>query len=342
LRELLTEIRRWFAEGRSVALATVVHTWGSAPRAVGSKMAVSDAGAMTGSVSGGCVEGAIVEESLAILREGRPRLLRYGVSDETAWSVGLACGGTIEVFVEPLPRDLFDRLAEYLEREEPVVRAVVVRGAEPVVGGMSLARSGRALEGSMDPSLQNQMIVDLRRVEETGLPTSAKNGEVEVFFDPLLPPPTLVMVGAVHVAIALTRMAKVLGLRVIIVDPRRAFATEERFPEADRLVKEWPDAALRAIGLTPTTAVAVLSHDPKLDDPALLAALTSRAFYVGALGSARTNAARMRRLREAGLTEAQLARLHAPIGLDIQAGTPEEIAVSILAEIIAARRGKDH
>ncbi len=354
MRELLTDIDRWRAEGKSVALATVVQTWGSAPRPAGSKMAVSDTGEMAGSVSGGCVEGAVVEEALQALKAGRPRLVRYGVSDEAAWEVGLTCGGTLTVFVEPLfgparagPVDPGSRLEpeDLLMRDEPAVRAVVIQGPEEVLGESAVVHPDGRLSGRLDPRLVDGVRPTLSAVlrsnapEIKTLPFAAE--EIEVFLDPLTPPFTLVIVGAVHIAIALTRLAKVLDYRVVIVDPRRAFATRERFPEADRLMGLWPDEALRQLGLNASTAVAVLSHDPKLDDPALRVALPSAAFYVGALGSEATNDQRRRRLIDAGLKEAELARLHAPIGIEVGSQTPEEIAVSILAEVVAARRGRD-
>ena len=343
---MLADVQTWKKEGKAVALATVIRTWGSAPRTSGSKMVISEAGEMSGSVSGGCVEGAVVEEGLTTLRSGVPRLLNFGVPDEAAWEVGLACGGQIEIFVETLIGSNrtpstgipgFDELKRCLELEKPAARAIVVRGPEGVLGRSALFRDGRPA-GDLDPAMSEALGARVRIVLESGQAESwvlpYQGGEVEVFLDPLLPPRTLVIVGGVHIAIVLTRLAKILGFRVVVIDPRRAFATTERFPQADRLIMEWPDEGLRKVGLTQATAVAVLSHDPKLDDPALLIALRSPASYVGVLGSPATHEARRLRLLGAGLTDQELARLHAPIGGSL-GGTPEEIALSILADVVA-------
>jgi xanthine dehydrogenase accessory factor len=317
-------------------------------------MAVSSATEMSGSVSAGCVETSVVEEALEALRSGVPRRLHYGVSDETAWDVGLACGGQIDIFVEPLAPLLagthgtggaFGMLREAVEKEQVAVRAVVVEGPDATLGKSFVATPG----GETDPSslgpLADLVAGDARSIGARGKPASKtyRVGERDhvVFFDVMLPPPRLVIVGGVHIAVDLTRLAKRMGYSVAIIDPRKAFATRDRFPEADRLIHEWPDAGLEALGLTPGTAVAVLSHDPKLDDPALRVALRSPAYYVGALGSQRTQKLRRRRLAEAGLTEAEIGRLHGPIGLDLGAHSPAEVALSILAEIVAVRAGLD-
>jgi xanthine dehydrogenase accessory factor len=351
VREVLDDILGWIAQGKAVGLATVVRTWGSAPRQPGSKMAVSEAGEMAGSVSGGCVEAAVVEEALRCLRGGSPSLLHYGVADETAWSVGLTCGGQIDVFVEPLSqwpagddgRSTLEVVRSSLEEERPMIRGVVVRGPASQLGRSIFLAEGGRIHGCMDPALLRHVTLHARGVLACGAAETRvypwQGGEVEVLFDPILPPPDLVIVGAVHIAVVLTRLAKALGFRVIVLDPRRAFASAERFPDADRLVRMWPEEGLAAIGLKPTSAVAVLSHDPKLDDPALLAALRSPAGYVGALGSRESQEQRRRRLLAAGLTEEHLAKLHTPIGLDLGGDAPEEIALGILAEIVAARTG---
>jgi xanthine dehydrogenase accessory factor len=354
MREVLQDIERWLADGKAVALATVVSTWGSAPRAPGSKMAVSAASEMAGSVSAGCVEANVVEAALDVLRRGDPRKLEYGVSDETAWEVGLACGGRIEVFVEPLSGLLaspagggasaLERIRRAVESQQVVVRAIVVEGPEDALGRSFVATADGDTPGSMPGDLASRIREDARTLLGAGN-SECRSYPIEgrehvVFFDVMLPTPRLVIVGGVHIAVELTRLAKRMGYEVTIVDPRKAFATAERFPEADRLLHEWPDAALRAIGLTSGTAVAVLSHDPKIDDPALLVALRSPAFYVGGLGSLRTQELRRQRLAEAGLSAGEMARLHGPIGLDLGARSPVEIALSILAEIVAVRAGR--
>ena len=341
----LDSLLAWLRQDKDAALATVISTWGSAPRQAGAKMAVGPAGEMVGSVSGGCVEAAVAQAALDSLKDGKPRLLHYSVSDEAAWDVGLTCGGQLEVFVEPMRRagvrDRGDRLLQGLVQARaegrPVVRAVVMRGPGGLLGETAaFDREGVALDGS--PGLMSAALADgARRAAERGAPLRLvlplAEGEGEVLLDPVLPAPTLVIVGAVHIAVILTRLAKAIGFRVVILDPRRGFATAERFGEADEVLHEWPEEGLRHIALSPTTAVAVVSHDPKLDDPALMAALRSPAGYVGALGSRATNAARRKRLAEAGLTEAEWDRLHAPIGIPELGESPQAIALGILTEI---------
>jgi xanthine dehydrogenase accessory factor len=349
VRDVLPDLKDWLAQGKAVALATVVSTWGSAPRPAGSKMLVDLDGAMIGSVSAGCVEGAVVEEALGVLQTGRPRLLKYGVADDTAWQVGLACGGEIRVLVEPISGLLaepgtFDRWAAAIAERRSAVRAVVVSGPGTGVGMALLVDStgseGSARWGTLSDGVEAaaRLLLASGAAQVRTYPTP--EGEVEVFFDVDRPPRVLAIVGAVHIGVALCGLAKLAGFRVVVIDPRRGFNTAERFPQADERMVMWPDEALRALGVTDGTAVAVLSHDPKIDDPAVTAALRSPAFYVGALGSQRTNRLRHERMIEAGMTEEALARLHAPIGLDIGGRAPEEIAISILAEIIAARSGE--
>jgi xanthine dehydrogenase accessory factor len=339
MREVLHEIDRWRAAGESVALATVVRTWGSAPRAVGSRMAIARGGGIAGSVSGGCVEGAVVEAGREVLASGRPRLLNFGVADETAWSVGISCGGVIEVFVEPLDPRSYDAVRGELLAERSAVLAEVVKGPGELVGCKLLLREDGRVEGSLagldQPALEAaQAALAEGRSRRVDLPGETP---VELFVEALRPSPTLAIVGGVHIAVALTALARTLGYRTIVVDPRRAFGNAERFAHAERVVQAWPDQALGEIGLTASTAVAVLTHDPKLDDPALRAALPSPAFYVGALGSKATQEKRRRRLLEAGVSEAQLARLHAPIGLELGGRSPEEIALAVMAQIVAER-----
>ncbi|RMF38186.1 MAG: XdhC/CoxI family protein [Chloroflexi bacterium] len=349
MRQLLATIERWREEGKRVALATLIRVYGSAPQPLGAKMAVSSAGEMIGSVSGGCVEGAILEEALAVLQTGRPRRLTFGIPDEQAWEVGLACGGTIEVFVEPLvgPEEpdeaLYEALREALEREEPVARAMVIAG--PGLGRrMLIWPDGRTLGALASPSLEAQVLRHARALLAAQRPEratfSVDDETVELFLDVHPPPPKLVIVGAVQIAIPLVTFAKALGFRTFVVDARAAFATHERFPHADALIVKWPTEALAEIGLDEATYVVVLSHDEKLDNPALKMALESPARYVGALGSRKTHARRVEALRQMGVSEEAIARIHAPIGLDLGAQGPEEIAVAIIAEIVAVRRGR--
>lgn len=336
MKEVIADIHNWQAEGDPIALATVVQTWGSAPRKAGAKMAVTPNGRMAGSVSGGCVEGAVFEEAVAALENSRPKLLHFGVADETAWEVGLACGGTIEVFVESLDAEAFALMNELINQDKAGASITIIRGPDKWLGQkLTVARDGRSV-GSFPPELVEQALQ-----AEKKLQTSQRvqlTAEVEVFIDVVRPAPTLVMVGGVHIAIGLIEYAKVLGYHTIVVDPRRAFGSEERFPTVDKLIQAWPKKAFADIELTPETAVALLTHDPKIDDPALEAILESPVFYIGALGSKKTHAKRVTRLQEKGFSETTIARIHAPIGMEIGATTPEEIALSIMGEIVKAFR----
>jgi len=352
MRDILPDVERWLGEGKSVAVATITKTWGSAPRAVGAKMAVCSDGAMAGSVSGGCVESAVVQEALNVLQTGKPKRLHYGVSDEAAWEVGLACGGQIDLWVEPLATwrvssagqpSAYDVLVQAMRDERPAVRALLLRRGNSPGGPFAVFPWDAEPVGSLPPELREEAGAEAERLLSGGVAGARSHTlqgeEIEMFYDLELPPPTMVIIGGVHIGIELARQAKLLGYRVIVVDPRRAFATTERFPMADAISLEWPEQALASIGLTPSAAVAAVSHDPKIDDPGLIAALRSPAFYVGALGSAETNRQRLVRLKEAGVTEKELSRLRAPIGLDLGGRGPAEIALAVMAEIIAARAG---
>ena len=342
MREVLPDIDRWRAQGDAIALATVIQTWGSAPRGVGAKMALTRDGKIAGSVSGGCVEGAVVEAGTKVLKTGQPQLLHFGVADETAWSVGLACGGSLEVFVQPVDSDLYDSVHRVIAEDQLAAIVMVVRGAAELLGREMLIREDGTAAGTLGGELDEPARAAARAamVEEQpqrltlpGIGTTP----VEIFIDVLPSSPTLIVVGGVHIAIALTAIAKTLGYRTIVVDPRRAFGSEARFPHVDQLIQEWPDEAFKHMRLTRSSAVVMLTHDPKIDDPALKIVLAGPAFYVGALGSRKTQSQRRQRLHEAGLTEAQLARLLGPVGLEIGAKTPEEIALAVMAQIVAAR-----
>jgi xanthine dehydrogenase accessory factor len=303
-------------------------------------MAITATGKIAGSVSGGCVEGAVVEAAAEVIKSGRPRLLRFGVADDTAWAVGLACGGHIEVFVTTLDARLFEPLRSALEGERSAAMATVVGGAGASLGRAVLLSDDGTTRGSLGETVDGPALPSAREALADGRCRRLSLGDADVFVEAFPPSPTLVVVGGVHIAVALTTLAKALGYRAIVVDPRRAFGNEERFPHADRLVSGWPDEALGKIGLTTQTAVAVLTHDPKLDDPALRVALPSPAFYVGALGSRKTQEKRRARLLEAGITEEHLARLHAPIGLDLGGRSPAEIALAVMGQVVAARNGR--
>ena len=308
----------WHRAGKGAALATVIETWGSAPRPAGSQLAISGAGEIMGSVSGGCVEGAVVVEAQDALADGHPRVLTFGVADEDAFAVGLACGGTIRVLVEPVGKAL---------PEDMLAEIVAARAARRPLGyGVHTESWARRLLTPKDAP-------DRFRTDRAGM---EEGGEFVALFNP---PLRLVVVGAVHIAQALMPMARFAGYDPVLVDPREAFGSQSRFP-GERILHDWPDEALAEVGLDARTAVVTLTHDPKLDDPAIMAALASDAFYLGCLGSTRTHAKRLDRLRAAGVDEEALARIHAPVGLDIGARTPAEIAVATLAQITQAlRRG---
>jgi xanthine dehydrogenase accessory factor len=306
----------WHREGKGAALATVVETWGSAPRRVGSQLAVSGAGEIQGSVSGGCVEGAVVAEALDSLADGKARLLTFGVSDDEAFAVGLACGGTIRVLVEPVGTALSEAVLAGLVE----ARA----GRRPVAYVVTPERGDGHLAGP--ETFPERFRADRSGMEEDGRFVAIHN-----------PPLRMVVVGAVHIAQPLLVMARLAGYDPLLIDPREAFGSEARFPD-ETISHDWPDEALARHGLDARTAVVTLTHDPKIDDPAIQAALASPIFYLGCLGSTRTHAKRVARLTEAGFTEDQIARIHAPVGLDIGAATPAEIAVAILAEITKVLR----
>ncbi len=304
----------WHRGGRGVVMATVVETWGSAPRGVGSQMVVDRAGAMMGSVSGGCVEGAVVLEAAEVSQIGQARLLTYGVSDADAFAAGLACGGTIRVMVQPVTDE---RILAALLAAQGEGRAVAVV--------TDLADFSTALLGPEDAAVAARLRSDQSGIEE---------GRFIAVHNPAL---RLIIVGAVHIAQALIPMARLCGYDPVLIDPRAAFGAAARFP-GEVIVDEWPDAALAALKPDARTAVVTLTHDAKLDDPGLAAALRGPAFYVGCLGSRRTHALRLERLQALGLGPAELERLHAPVGLNIGARTPGEIALSIMAQVTSVLR----
>lgn len=336
MHEVIQDIDQWLENKQPIALATVVQTWGSAPRKAGAKMALTPEGAISGSVSGGCVEGAVFEEGTAALTHNRPKLLHFGVADETAWDVGLACGGTIEVFVEPLDTAVYTFMRDLIQTDQAGATMTVIHGPEALLGNrLAVSRDGRRV-GTLGSEALDEAAVAAERpfMHPQRLQLT---DEVELFVDTVRPAPALVMVGGVHIAQALAHMAQLLGYRTIVVDPRRAFGSQARFPHVDTLIQKWPKKAFAEINLTPETAVALLTHDPKIDDPALAEVLETAVFYIGALGSNKTHAKRVQRLKDAGFSDETIARIHGPIGLDIGAGTPEEIALSIMAEIVKTR-----
>ncbi len=345
MHNLLPTLERWLKEGKRVALATVVKVYGSAPQPIGAKMLVSDRGEMAGSVSGGCVEGAVVQEAFAVLRREQPRLLAFGISDEEAWEVGLACGGTIQVFVEPWQQNdpLFQTWYRALQEKRSIAIATLLNESAP--GRKLLLAADGTTVGSLGHPALDALARDvfqsaLAKQHPERLRWPYEGGEADIFIDVFPPPPKLIVVGAVHIAIPLVTFARELGFRTYVVDARTAFATRDRFPHADELIIGWPEDVLPRIGLDESTFVVVLSHDEKMDNPALRVALSHPVRYVGALGSRKTHARRVEALRSMGVSEEDLARIYTPIGLNIGARRPEEIAVAIMAEIVAVQNGR--
>ena len=307
----------WHRAGTGAALATVIETWGSAPRRVGSQLVVGGDGRIAGSVSGGCVEGAVIVEAIEAIEAGAHRVLEFGVSDQDAFAVGLACGGTIRILVEPVGSAL---------PEDMLADLVTARAARRALAYEVNVRTGAR---RLTDAYPDRLRMDRSGFEEDG----------ETFVAVHNPPLRLIVVGAVHIAQAFVPMARIAGYDPVLIDPREVFASSERFP-GETIHLDWPDEAVTALGLDARTALVLLTHDPKLDDPAIEAGLTADVFYIGALGSTRTHAKRVDRLKAAGFSEAQVARIHGPVGLDIGAAGPAEIAVAILAEMTAVLRGK--
>nr|WP_218888484.1 XdhC/CoxI family protein [Saccharopolyspora hordei] len=346
--------KRWEA-GESVGLGTVVATFRSAPRPPGASMLVTSDGQAFGSVSGGCVEGAVYDEATAVLAGSEPVVRRYGVSDDDAFAVGLTCGGILDVFVERVDRETFpglDEVAASVRAEEPVAVVTVVEHPDAARVGAHLLVWRDRSSGSLGSDRIDDAVLDDAR----GMLASGRSGAIEygpegqrrgeglrVFVNSFEPPPRMLVFGAIDFAAAMARMGGFLGYRVTVCDARPVFATHSRFPGVDDVVVDWPHrylAAEAAAGrVDERTAVMVLTHDPKFDVPVLKEALRLDLGYVGAMGSRRTHEDRLRRLREEGLTEEELAKLSSPIGLDLGARTPEETAVSIAAELIALRWG---
>ncbi|GAB2999980.1 XdhC family protein [Streptomyces pseudoechinosporeus] len=365
--DIAEELNRWAEEGRDFAVATVVAVGGSAPRGPGAALAVDSEGTAIGSVSGGCVEGAVYDLCVQALQTGETVLERFGYSDDDAFAVGLTCGGVIDVMVTPVRADAPDRtvLAAALStaaRGEPAALARVARGPAELLGRALLVRPSEARWGSprtesgggsyegalgghaeLDRTAASEAraLLDAGRTGTVGLSEDLSHcpGGLTLLVESSVPPPRMIVFGAVDFAAALVRAGKFLGFHVTVCDARRVFATRDRFPEADDIVVDWPHRYLGHTATDARTVLCVLTHDAKFDVPLLKAALRLPVAFVGAMGSRRTHADRDRRLREVGVSEAELARLHSPIGLDLGARTPEETALSIAAEIIAVRRG---
>ncbi len=334
MKDVLPEITKWTKRGEKIALATVVGVQRSAPRPPGAKMAVNERGEIAGGVSGGCVEGAVVELADEVMRGEPPRLVHFGIADSEAWDVGLPCGGEIDVWVQSFAPGRFSALAAEGGRAAEVT---LLEGARP--GAKMLVEADGARSGTLGaPELDDEAA--RAAVELLWAESSERRGPL--FFDVIAPAPRLILFGAVDIAASLCTLARDTGWRPYVVDPRARFATPDRFPDAEEVLAAWPeDAFARLGGIDPATSIAVLTHDPKLDDAALVIALRSPARFVGAMGSRRAQATRRERLLAAGMTEEELERLVAPLGLDLGAVGREETALSVLAEVVAARHGRD-
>jgi xanthine dehydrogenase accessory factor len=334
MNEVLSEIAAWTERGDRIALATVIDVQRSAPRPPGAKMAVNERGEIAGSVSGGCVEGAVAEIADGILRGDEPQLVHFGIADSDAWDVGLPCGGEIDVWIEAYEPGRFEEIARAGGRAAEVT---MLKGASP--GAKLLVEADGARSGSLGaPELDDEAA----RVAVELLWAETSERRDGLFVDVVGPAPQLIVFGAVDIAASLATLARAAGWRPYVIDPRARFATPERFPDAEEVIAAWPEEAMARLGgIDPATSIVVLTHDPKLDDAALLLALRSPARFVGAMGSRRAQAKRRERLVEAGVSEDEMARISAPVGLDLGGISREETALSILAEIVAARHGRD-
>ena len=310
--DILTPMSVWLKEKRKVALATVISTWGSAPRPVGGQMAIDSNGEIIGSVSGGCIEGAVINEGINSINDGKLRIKDYGISNDMAWEVGLACGGELKILIQPL------------NLEDKIVYSIVenIKNREPTKLIINCLTGSRHI----DNSIINQI--------------SSYDKIKEEFIHVIDPKPRLFIVGAVHIAQALISLAKTADFEIILIDPRDHFATKDRFPNC-KIINEWPDTALSNFILDKSTHLVTLTHDPKIDDPALIYTLKKDIGYIGSLGSKKTHNKRCERLIDIGFCQSDLSKIHGPIGLNIKAKTPAEIAVSIMAEIINFRRSKN-
>jgi xanthine dehydrogenase accessory factor len=363
VRDILDPVAKWWDAGETFGIATVVRTFRSAPREPGAALAVSADGEVVGSVSGGCVEGAVYELAVEVRESGRAVLQTYGISDDDAFAVGLTCGGVIDIFVEPVGPEQYPELgkiAAAVRANAPVAVATVIAGpgrvgarrviwpADGGAGGADGAArprssgtlgSGSRLDQAVDDDARGMLAQGLTGVRRYGPDGERRRDELSVFVQSFAPPPRMLVFGAIDFAAAVARAGKFLGYRVTVCDARQVFATAARFPDADEVVIDWPHRYLSRQTVDERTVICVLTHDPKFDVPLLQVALRTPASYIGAMGSRRTHDDRMARLREAGLSDDELARLRSPIGLDLGARTPEETAIAIAAELIQLRWG---
>jgi len=351
VRDILDPITTWWDAEETFGLATVVRTFSSAPREPGAAMAVSESGQAVGSVSGGCVEGAVYELANEVIKSGIPVLQRYGVSDDDAFAVGLTCGGIIDIFVEPASRQGFSALGEIADAVRagtPVAVATVIEGpgllgARRIIWQDARAEgtlgAGERLDQAVDDDARGMLAQGVTAVRRYGAHGERRLDDLAVFVQSFAPAPRMLVFGAIDFAAAVARTGKFLGYHVTVCDARPVFATKSRFPDADEVITDWPHRFLSGVSTDERTVICVLTHDPKFDVPLLEVALRRPAAYIGAMGSRRTHDDRLARLREVGLTEAELVRLRSPIGLDLGARTPEETAIAIAAELIQLRWG---
>ena len=343
----LKKLLKWQGEGKSTALATVIWKQGSALRGVGAKMAISSDMEMAGSVSGGCVEGAVVQEALKVMESGIPVILEYGIADETAWSVGLACGGTIKVLVQKVFAGDFGNLnlkiinltVQLMESGKLFFSLTLTNGEQK--GDKCIIAEGKCVYPDKKPDwLSEKLVKEAKTLEVTESSQVVKIEENEVFIDIYAPRPRLIVIGAVHIAMPLTQMAQITGFSSVVIDPRKAFNTAERFPDVNQRLLVWPAEGLEKIGLESGDYLLLLTHDDKLDLPALEMGIDRQVKYIGMLSSRQAREKRFKKMEDVGYKRDQLDRVHSPVGLDIGARSQEEIALSILAEITAVRYGK--
>ena len=341
MKDILSDLDLWQSQGEEIALATVVRVQRSAPRPPGARLCATRSGRMSGSVSGGCVEADVLVRAMQVLDTRNPEVANYGIADELGFQVGLSCGGSIDVLIEPYAAgEEWDALRRSVERRHPSVYAVGLSPASLLGRKMTRVTDGPPV-GSIDPSLDGRIAEQTDQLLQVGgtrvLTLPWQGAEAQVFLEAFRPPPSLLIVGATHTAISLCRLAVEVGFEVTIIDARSALAAPERFPDAGRLIRAWPDEALAQVSLDSYSYLVVLTHDPKFDIPTLAYALRSQVRYMGALGSRVTHEARREELRRQGFSDADLARIRSPIGLDIGSRTPAEIALAILAEVLAVQ-----
>ncbi|MAJ60378.1 MAG: hypothetical protein CBC48_10395 [bacterium TMED88] len=341
MREVLKKIDQWIEAGEEVALATLIDTHGSSPRPAGARFCCTRTGQMVGSVSSGCIEGDVFERALEVMRDEQPTIQRYGIEAADGIAVGLSCGGEVDVLIEPFKSDeAWQAVVKAVSDRQAIAHCVALEPNDLQGRHMAFDESGQRY-GSIHPGIDASIVEQTVKLLEDGGQSQIEEMSgaepFRVFVQALAPPPRLLVIGATHTAMPLVEMASTLGFETFVIDPRSPFAHRDRFPTVDHLLLEWPDQALSSLTLDRRCHILTLSHDLKFDIPALACALRSPVRYIGALGSRRTHAGRLDRLRELGFDDVDLVRIHTPVGLDLGARTPEEIALAILAEIVAVR-----